>query len=91
VNGTDPYDLLMLISHATERLRAGVLLIEGEKRSEGIEELAGVVSDIDAYLGSVSKDPLLRIASIDPAAFSSRLSLVRTDIQSVVEALSGQA
>lgn len=90
MNGMNPEDLLALIGRATERLRAGVVLIEGEKLQEGIEELAGVVSDIDAYLETASEDPLLQLASIDRATLSTQLGLVRSDIQAVVEALTVQ-
>ncbi|MBN1858903.1 hypothetical protein JW848_06835 [Candidatus Bipolaricaulota bacterium] len=87
MNGTSPQDLLTLIGRATERLRSGAVLIEEAKRTEGIEELTAVVSDIDAYLDVASRDPLLQLASIDHAILSSQLSLVRSDIQAVVEAL----
>ncbi len=90
MNGIDQQDLLTLIGRATERLRAGVTLIEDEKCKEGIEELTGVISEIDAYLESASTDPLLQLASIDHAELSAQLDLVRTDILAVVEALSVQ-
>ena len=90
MNGTNQQDLLTLIGRATERLRAGVMLIEDEKCREGIEELTGVISEIDAYLESASTDPLLQLASSDHAELSAQLDLVRTDILAVVEALSVQ-
>ncbi len=90
MNGTNRQDLLTLIGRATERLRAGAILIERAKRQEGIEELTGVVSDIDAYLDTATEDPLLQLASIDHGILSSQLNLVRSDIQAVVEALTVQ-
>jgi hypothetical protein len=81
-------DLLSLIGQLIDELRLSIGLFEASQREDGLEHLAVVVKAIDAYLGRLESDPLLRLAPIAPAEIRDGLNHVRRDLGEVIRGLS---
>jgi len=78
-------DLLTLIGTAIEQLRQSIDLFESASQTEGIECLSTVIDDIDDYMEKAHDDPLLRLARIDSSSLAADLSLIKTDLVSVIQ------
>jgi proline dehydrogenase len=81
-------DLLSLIEQLIDELRLSISLFEASQREGGLEHLAVVVEAIDAYLGRLESDPLLRLAPIAPAEIREGLDHIRSDLDEVIQGLS---
>jgi hypothetical protein len=81
-------DLLSLIGQLIDELRLSISLFEASQREGGIEHLAVVVEAIDAYLGRLESDPLLRLAPIAPAEIRDGLDHIRRDLDEVIRGFS---
>ena len=81
-------DLLSLIGQLIDELRLSIGLFEASQREGGLDHLAVVVKAIDAYLGRLESDPLLRLAPIAPAEIRDGLNHIRRDLGEVIRGLS---
>ena len=81
-------DLLSLIGQLIDELRLSIGLFEASQREDGLEHLAVVVKAIDAYLGRLESDPLLRLAPIAPAEIRDGLNHICRDLGEVIRGLS---
>ena len=76
-------DLLTLIGRAIEQLQRSISLFENAP-DKGMEQLSGVIADIDGYLESAEEDPLLRLAGLPPQGVRDGLLNVREDLAGIV-------
>ncbi|MCX6101284.1 MAG: hypothetical protein NTV92_07675 [Candidatus Bipolaricaulota bacterium] len=84
-------DLLSLIGRSIDELRLSIGLFEAADRESGLDHLTTVVASIDAYLGRLELDPLLRLAPIPPSEVRAGLNHIRGDLDEVIRGLSRPA
>lgn len=80
-------DLLGLIGSAIEKLKTSIDLFSDDHPQRGVEELSLVLEEIDAYLTRIDRDPILRLAPINPSELEQRLHGVEADLSAVIAGL----
>jgi len=86
---SDSVDLLSLIGTAITHLQRSIEFFDGADRAGGLEQLTGVIDDIDAYLEQLDRDPLVRLARVDSACLVESLHHVQSDLSTVIRQLEG--
>ena len=84
-------DLLSLIGRSIDGLRLSIGLFEAADQESGLSHLTTVVASIDAYLGRLESDPLLRLAPIPPGEVRAGLNHIRGDLDEVIRGLARPA
>ncbi len=84
-------DLLSLIGRSIDGLRLSIGLFEAADQESGLSHLTTVVASIDAYLGRLESDPLLRLAPIPPGEVRAGLNHIRGDLDEVIRGLAKPA
>ena len=77
-------DLLTLIGHAIEQLQQSIDSFEASEQETGVHRLSDVIHRIDTYLAHVDDDPLLQMATLDPATICGTLHGIQDDLNHVI-------
>lgn len=80
-------DLLTLIGQAIEQLQQSIDSFEASEQETGVHRLSDVIHRIDTYLAHVEEDPLLQMATLDPATICGTLHGVQDDLNHVIHEL----
>ena len=81
-------DLLTLIGQAIEQLQQSIDSFEASEQETGVHRLSDVIHRIDTYLTHVDEDPLLQMATLDPASICGTLHGIQDDLSHVIRELS---
>lgn len=80
-------DLLTLIGQAIEQLQQSIDSFEASEQERGVHRLTDVIHRIDSYLTHVDDDPLLQMATLDPASICGTLHGIQDDLNHVIREL----
>ena len=80
-------DLLTLIGQAIEQLQQSIDSFEASEQASGVHRLTDVIHRIDSYLTHVDEDPLLQMATLDPASICGTLHGIQDDLNHVIREL----
>ena len=80
-------DLLTLIGQAIEQLQQSIDSFEASEQETGVHRLSDVIHRIDTYLTHVDEDPLLQMATLDPASICGTLHGIQDDLNHVIQEL----